>query len=349
MSEAELPIAWVDAGGAVHGAAKDLQLALPPGGIVAIALVSACGDYLVCRQRSIIHYSTMAYSLRTGAAVWPIAESCYIVGAVDDVVWLNPWKTVLAQSEFKAVRVATGAVVDVVRLENVDTIRVISDGVQKGCLLSWHRYSPDMEKVTLYATGTHKVIWQIDHAMTVHHTRHLIARDDWICLESSGASRYTFIRQSDGTRICSLLPRCELWHPRMMPASILQNVRSIRMEPKEIAALPPRHNLQCMAVLLVSSGSIVTINGATGDLLSIRPAPGHVAAWHWSTADCARRECAQIDAAVAAIDELVDAAVDELVDAAVDAAVDAEADDVGLVRAVLVGFLAEDARLTALQ
>lgn len=117
-----------------------------------------------------------------------------------------------------------------------------------------------------------------------------------------------------------------------------------------------RHSRMRYTVLTMCSEHCeVMISARTGKVLQVRPLiSGAIMVWHPSLESCARREYAAVTAAVAAVDELADgAAVDELADgAAVDeladgAAVDAAA--VGLVRAVLDGFVAEDARLTALQ
>lgn len=75
------------------------------------------------------------------------------------------------------------------------------------------------------------------------------------------------------------------------------------------------------------------VSSTTAEILDTLQTPEIVTAWYWPVADWAQREGDEVARAIAAVDE---ASLDRPL-------------DIGLVRAVLVGFVAEDARLTVLR
>lgn len=389
MCKAKVPVAWVDADGAVHGAAsaEALTLALPPGSTIQSGQATACGGYLVCtllEKNADDDYGSetvTAFSLVTGVMLWPPVRHLRFIGIVDGVAWLTNYLTVEYRGrKLVAIQIATGAVVDMLEFERMGRAAVITDGVRKGCLV--HMLYRGM--ITLYAPVTHEIIWQVENDCS-DTDNFIVARGDWICIQAyceHSPFEYCciFRRQSDGARVPSLLdplrelelPQerktwCHSWWPdevriaygpeHLLLASRLgfavmtksHNVGCATPALSgEVTALPP-HGPPFVETLISSSGSIVTIDVATAQVLSVRPAPGLAAAWHWQAVDCARWEREKPAAAAAPgltaawhwpVADCARREREEL--AAADAVAAAAA--AGLVHTVLTGMLAKDAQ-----
>lgn len=82
---------------------------------------------------------------------------------------------------------------------------------------------------------------------------------------------------------------------------------------------------------IISKSERIRVINALGTVVDVRTTPGIVAAMYWTLAQLSQRECSTVETAVAAVDELPTGA------------------EIGLVRAVLVGFVAEDVRLGMLR
>lgn len=382
MATHERQIAWVSADGAVVcGGQQELKLALPPAAKIVSANVSDDAEVLVCLIR--IHGArdwgagerfVMAYSLRSGDAVWrrECGPGDNILGVAGDYVWVLH----RAESRAVALEIASGSVAASLSLGKHDSCTLVTHGTWRNCLLHQNR-----AQIVLYAPLAAERIWTIEPRLESSYECLCVARGDWFircpCLIDSVV--YHLHRLSDGARIPSVLDTpagrpplaggpwgvpvwptdvLALWGPDRMlivdenrpgyegqfvlvdgvfdsnRTASYQRVRHDRKYLIKPSWSDPTPSFE--AVVFPDAEHIKFIDSKTAALVSLLPTPGIAGAWRRTLLQCSVRECWAVDNAVAAVDAVVDAA-------------DAHSEAVGLVRAVLVGFAAEDARLTSLR
>lgn len=374
MAESVLPIAWLSADGVVHGAyGASKALRLQPSQRICQAVHH--GDVVVCRTDG---GGVTAYSIRTGEEVCPKPlPDGWIVDIGGGVVWLQDSITYALQG----VDLLTGDIVATLQLAEDDRCAIVTHGALKGHVLV---YGQDTLRLIEPLTG--RIVWQHDAPQRATPLSLLIARGDWFCCHHdyflTDNNYLEFRSLVDGSPVDAVTqrpegrpPSCELTHPiaptyvRPWPMTVLAMWSPERMlaidanvftgnwglvhidgsyDSRFVSPCPhSATNMfvvspHTMAEVIVASGSAILVaDSRTAAILDTRPAPGIVTAWHWPPADHARREHDCVLAAIGAVDASLDASLDDAVDASRD-------DGVGLVRAVLVGFIAEDTRLTIL-
>lgn len=279
-------LSWVSIEGVVYGTTHEplLRLALPAEAKIWRAVATV--DALVCVLGSAVTADqyAMAYSLQTGAELWPALVRC------DGVVLAGGahiWIAYPAAGELRTVAVATGDVVETRNLNAIGDTVVETPGAVEACLLRGHLIS--------WVPG--------------RFSAHDASRGDYRTLQFVGTAY-------DSSRTVQRLAGEKMF---------AVDPRGGACPSKGVAMVFRR---ECIAI----------VDPVTMTVLKKLPAPEIITAWRRTVPQCAAHECSKIADAVAAADELGEAAVDANAVGAV-----------GLVRAVLIGFLAEDARLTALR
>lgn len=369
MTEAALAITWVSGDGVVHGAPADAasSIHLQPG--VQIRHAASNGKCLVCVLCTCSEYTqVMAYSLQTGAELWasPVFGD-WIVGIAGEAVWVgDPFTDVL-----RACDLGTGTVLAMLPWGSLTRAAVVTTGTWINHLLYMNRGS-----VTLYAPLASHAIWAVTAKEGDHVNLHA-ARDVWYTTRSQvrwyttqSQTDYStpnllmsFHSLADGSRMPSVLDRPASRPPQAWdawPAEILvawsPNRVLVYVKSDAEAFLShidtadgANHTSQCpfawrrevitqspvVAVVARREHYLTVIDPKTAAVLDTMQTPDIVTAWKWSAADSARRECDELADAIAAVDELPGNFAAETA--------------VGLVRAVLDDFVAEDARLTVLR
>lgn len=354
MSETALPVTWLSAEGVVRGASTPpIQLALCDLTITS-AVVTPDGKLAICIVESLDgepDARAMAYSLRDGAETWPAAVcGDQIVGVAGPVVWIAD----SSELTLTAHRISDGVAVSTLPHDG-GVFAVVKEHVL--CQSDTH--------VTLYASG---LLWQVaaDEKLWAQEVR--VARGDWFCLAGRNGTCHLYSLR-DGSPVASVLDKrpksladvLVIYDPTRVlsveshvPANVfalrerlivetLQTDTTISKVSGEcyttmgcvVSVLPPLSaRSAAVEVIVYRHECIRVVQSETVRVLDTRPARGIVAAWHWTPLQYARRESEEIGKAVAAVD-------------AADAA--ADTNTVGLVRAVLVAFVAEDAHLTLLR
>lgn len=327
----------------------------------------------------------MAYSLQNGAELWPAAvEGNSVVGVVGSVVWVADSRY---EAPCTARCLASGKAVMTLPNEGECAYTAITAGPWKGHMLGRCYCDMSFRHVALYAPGSTDQVWQVDvEGMSVWVEHCLTTGGEWFCLEGCGFLRLYSLRDGqpvasvfDSLRYVSFSSLVAVYDPNHVLVSevTVRDVHGRRewirqhmmLEAEQIAMLPRGDELSAVSYesqhilpprdtaafeVIVCQGECIQIvipaAAVAQDVWSAptaghwpppgvatatrRPAPGVVAAWHWPLIDCARRECDSVAVAVAAVDGLPCSAANT---------------GVGLVRAALVGFVAEDARLLTLQ
>lgn len=368
MTESGPPIAWLSSSGVMRGAyGPPVQLALKGRSVESSRgfAVSPDGRTAVCAfsEPPELHgrdTRVMAFSLETGAELWPAAvDGTTIVGIASGgsgnlVVWVAD--DGYDELPFTAYNIASGAAVMTRPHEEGCCYAIIAAGPWRDYMLS-HSY----EQVTLCAPGSTEPVWQIETTEEISAPERILTTSgEWFCLDGRGACRLCSLR--DGQPVPSVLDRiryedlltllavydptrafaCKSDNPDLAPHhSCRQRFVAVGREQiagdryttadYEVTVLPSRGATE----VIVYHHECIRIVRPCGTIVEKRSTPGIVAAWRWSALDCARRGRDEVARAVAAVDELAD----DVSDLAA----------VSLVRAVLVGFVAEDARLTALR
>lgn len=209
MSEAELPITWLTARGVVHKArGPQVQLALDGFKVSYGHSFVVDGDCVVCaaaKQTNRVEERVMAYSLETGAELWPEAvDGGSILGVVgvgaDAIVWVTDGAYSITSDGARCIayRIASGAAVVALPLEHECAYAVVAAGPWKG-----HMLTHNCEHVTLYAPGTAKPVWQVAADSSSLPGRILTTKGEWFCLDGRGACRLYSL--SDGRPVPSVL------------------------------------------------------------------------------------------------------------------------------------------------
>lgn len=367
MSEAELPVAWLSIDGTIHGAppGAPAAISLPPGMQVHYAV--ADGEHLACAYcgpGNSAPCSVTMYSLRTGLAQWaaPVPAE-WILGFAGEAVWAGS----SGEELLHALDVGTGAVLKTLPITQNGSAAVVSQGRWIGHLL----YMDD-EHISLLAPLAAHCVWKVSKNCD---STHLRALDDWFYTARwySPGEAHSFYNMADGSRARSTLlnptnadpTAVEKWLSRSVEILIARSPDSALvyastqldtcialvdgswsmermsvLRPKILIwkqVLPPR--VQSAEVVVVYGGHvdfrIIVVGSETAAILGTRSAPNIVTAWHWTPRQYAERESAAAADAVAAVDAV--------------ASINDGRGAIGLVRAVLVGFVAEDARLTVLK
>lgn len=288
-----------------------------------------------------------------------------------------------------AVSIATGAVEASLPYDSMlGSYAVVAHGYRKNHLLVvGSTYAPEYYTViTLYTPGGAEQVWQVTQPESSFRSTLYPVGDDWFfrkpgVMDSDavelGAVTQTLHSLRDGSVIPSMLDTAPRpmddefapWPEEIVaawgqPAAAPDSMRILLVDQadtlelavgdyasrRELDRRPRGGNyavFQRFAVEPHRPGETMTIVDPGGCMLVVDPAaalvvdriptPGIMAAWY-TPRQHALRECAAIRNAVAAVDEL--ALGTEPMDVS---------EAVGLVRAVLVGFVAEDARLSVLR
>lgn len=379
MSRADLPIAWLSDDGIVHDEYRPqsrppVQLALGnykfSRGRVSYAV--ADGQCIICavvggRFGGLV--LVMAYSLQSGAELWPAAvDGNKVVGIDGPIVWVAcyPYKHTCV-----AYDIATGAAVIALPKEKGCKYAMVSAGPWKG-----HVLGRSCEHVTLYAPRSADRVWQVSAAGLSLCTEHIMTSSgEWFCLAGSQHPQLFSLR--DGHPVASVLDSARFIHFTNLvsiydPAHVLvaeasvenfkapsgNRLRPYMMWTNHVAELPNAENYSTYYYgrLLPPRNTAARVIVKRGDSIQIvnpmnaLPMRACDADWHWwmpGVDTTWRRPAPGIVAAwhwpaancaARECDIVTDAiaAVSELRGSAADAA--------GLVRTVLIG-IAKDARL----
>lgn len=372
MSTNGLSIAWVSDEGAVYGLPQALQLALPPGAKVWRAAAAPEADAIVCiynfprtATEGIQH--AMAYSLQSGAAMWPAPVECDSIAPVGGVlvggehVWVS---RPIEVARLDAIVIATGEIVASLEMEEADTFAIVTHGTWKNHLLC-----NALAYVAMYKPASTELVWRADKYEESWVETICVARGDWCIPILIGSTHLDMYSLTDGS-VCPMTtalthqpwPPTKVWPTGILVAwsperflvhddntggnyGVLEIVdgayiyRRASRYPRTAArmhAAAPRGGVLAppVEVIVFRDECILFVSPVDAAILKTCPTPGIITAWHWTVPQCVRHEREVVDAAVAVIDDLSRTAADP--------------EAVGLVRAVLVGFLAEDARLAEL-
>lgn len=349
------PITWLDGYGKLHGAPKPLQLCLPPGCWIESAHVAPDHACVVCAQSCVAMCNVAAYSLQSGLEMWstPMCEpECLetFVAVAGGVVWIK-----LTRNKLLALDVRSG-VQRAALTVRCAVYAVVDQGGWKDHLLEdsqWH--------YTLYAPLAAHVVWRVDKSAPGGWFSDSIytIQGKWFynCIDDGRPLVGSFRELANGKQIqpvhacldgmhhagLKILAAWSLDRMLLVDALVIRDGRRGLLmymdgdECRELshpctaaprcASLPPN-----MVAVVHGDKNIALLDILTMKVADTRDAPGIVTAWGWTPLQLARRECDELARAVAAIDELA-----------------APPTGVGLMRAVLVGFAAEDARLTTLR
>lgn len=245
--------------------------------------------------------------------------------------------------------------------EHTDAV-VVAEGPWRGYLLMVDRHF-----MTLRDRGDGAVVWMaetpprapVDPAVVYTHRETIVTgRGEWFSIQS--VSEYTkpcCYTLRNGTQVPSVFDGTSPKHSVLVVDSPDRAIvtewdflfaktvvttlsrgyppTGFHMRGYDWRALPQTAPHSRLTAFAGSSGNIHVVGQGMKAVVSSRDTPDSVAAWHWTPRQYCQRECAAAANAIAAVDELAAASEPEAA--------------IGLVRAVLVGFIAEDAHLTALQ